>query len=886
MAEFIQPSFSSGEIAPAAHGRVDLAKYQTALKTCRNFLTRVHGGVVNRPGTEFIAESDIGRFLPFIFNESQSYVLDFRNLALQIVKDGGYVLETSKAFTVNTSNPPTFTCTNHGFVNNDQVFITNSGMAEINNQFWAIVDVGVHTFRLVGLNVAGSGGTGTVARSYRTVSPYPSTLFPKLTHAQLRDVITLAVSDLSPKNLSRTDHNVWTFNEMPFQQGPFQDVNADITKQMSINAVTGTITISANFNAFTIANVGQLIYLEQLNYGAPWEVGKSVTAGDLRRSEGRYYSALDSGTTGTLRPSGEVVGAFESDGTIRWQYKHSGYGIAIITQYLSATSVVAAVILEMPVDLTTAFSFKWALGAWGGDQGWPAAVTYFQQRRVLASTPARPEGIWLSGTNAFDFFGKSTPIQDDDAISIQLIGDKINAVRYMLQLGKLVVLTVGGKWVLPDDDNNPVLTPGHRSARQQGSVGIAQVPPSIVEDSILYVVEKGQTVQDLAYQFVSNAYAGKDLSVLSKHLFEGYTIVAAAYQHVPFQVYWMVRNDGILISCTYLREHEVWGFHHHDMQNGFVEDVCVIPEGAEDRVYFRVRRVINGVTKRYTERLASRLYSDIRDAFFVDCGVKYDGRNKTSRTMQITARPSAGSGFGEGGFGEGGFGGSGTITSNFFEIRTDTDYFVNAHLTDEIHVDYQGRTYKFRITSILDAKNVSTKSTGVEVPLAILNIALTEWVHAKITLNGFKHLEGETVSVLADGKVHPQVVIEGYKLRLQYAAGVIVAGLQITADFETLNLNAPAQGSILDRLKSLFAVRLLVDESRGIFAGPNADNLDELAQREDENYDAPVNLKTGVVAVRVAATWEPGGRVFIRQSDPLPLSIIGVMPDVDIGGAL
>lgn len=44
----IQPSFSGGEIAPSLYGRVDMAKYATALRKCRNFIVRQYGGAENR----------------------------------------------------------------------------------------------------------------------------------------------------------------------------------------------------------------------------------------------------------------------------------------------------------------------------------------------------------------------------------------------------------------------------------------------------------------------------------------------------------------------------------------------------------------------------------------------------------------------------------------------------------------------------------------------------------------------------------------------------------------------------------------------------------------------------------------------------------------------
>ena len=47
---WIQPSFSGGEIAPSLYGRIDMAKYQVALRKCDNFIVRQYGGVENQIG--------------------------------------------------------------------------------------------------------------------------------------------------------------------------------------------------------------------------------------------------------------------------------------------------------------------------------------------------------------------------------------------------------------------------------------------------------------------------------------------------------------------------------------------------------------------------------------------------------------------------------------------------------------------------------------------------------------------------------------------------------------------------------------------------------------------------------------------------------------------
>jgi hypothetical protein len=111
---------------------------------------------------------------------------------------------------------------------------------------------------------------------------------------------------------------------------------------------------------------------------------------------------------------------------------------------------------------------------------------------------------------------------------------------------------------------------------------------------------------------------------------------------------------------------------------------------------------------------------------------------------------------------------------------------------------------------------------------------------------------------------------------------VVYVGLPITSDLETLNIDSP-DSTIVDRNKLINKVTLFVQESRGIWAGTEeptsvVDGLYELKIREDESYDSSITLQTDVVDIITEATWNKNGRVFIRQIDPVPLTILSVTP--------
>src|SRR5689334_1929355 len=98
----LQPTFSGGEVSPPIYARVDIAKYKTSLRRCRNFIVQPHGGAANRPGTRFVAEvKDSTKetiVQEFIFNEEQTYILELGEEYIRFYTNGARVSVTASDF--------------------------------------------------------------------------------------------------------------------------------------------------------------------------------------------------------------------------------------------------------------------------------------------------------------------------------------------------------------------------------------------------------------------------------------------------------------------------------------------------------------------------------------------------------------------------------------------------------------------------------------------------------------------------------------------------------------------------------------------------------------------------------------------------------------------
>lgn len=818
-----QPSFAGGEIGPSLYGRIDMAKYSVALRKCRNFLVRQYGGVENRPGTKFIAAAKIPgkkcRLIPFQFSTVQTYALEFGDKYMRVYKNGGQVLITS---------------------------------------------------------------TTTI---YELATPYAEADLFRLKYTQSADVLTIVHPSYPPMELRRYAHDNWQLVTVETKNGPFEDINIDQAITVYSSASTGSVTLTASAAIFGAEQVGKLFYLEQpaVDSVPVWETSKTTAINNVRRADSNYYRANTAGTTGTLRPSHTDGmswdgwgGVAAGDTGVQWEYLHSGFGIARITAVsgdgLTATATVISYIPSQVVGSTHA-SYKWARFAWNSVNGYPGTVVYYQQRLYFAASTAYPQTIWASRTGDYKDFGKNNPIQDDDRIIYTYAGRQVNEIRHLIDVGSLVALTSGGEYVITGDQNK-VLTPSSFALSSQGSNGSSNIPPIAVANIALFVQEKGSAVRDLAYSFDVDGYQGNDLTILANHLFTKHSLIDWSFSIVPYSIAWAIRDDGMLLALTYLREQQVFAWAPQPSA-GKYESTCCISEGGEDAVYFVVNRTINGQTKRYVERLQTRQFTSDEDAFFVDCGLSYDGRNTSTRTMTIS-----------GGSGEWDY------QVNYTLSASGAAYFTSADVGAQIQFPYTetdetgAMTIKQLRCDIVAFTNGNTVTIQASrnIPAPLQGVATTNWRMARLTFGGLSHLEGQTVNILSDGSVEPQKVVTAGAVTLESHGAVVHIGLPITAEFETLDININGQETLLDKKKLMPTVSLIVNASRGIFAGTDKDRLYEYPQREFEFYDDPVEDATGVVEIKLDTDWSKNGRVYIRQTDPLALSVLAVLPRFTVGG--
>jgi hypothetical protein len=502
-----------------------------------------------------------------------------------------------------------------------------------------------------------------------------------------------------------------------------------------------------------------------------------------------------------------------------------------------------------------------------GTGNYPGAVSYFEQRRCFAGTLNEPQKIWMTKSGTESNMSYSLPVQDDNRIEFKVAAREANTILHIVPLTELILMTGSAEWRVTSV-NSDAITPTSISVRPQSYVGASNVQPAIINNSMVYAAARGGHVRELGYNWQANGFATNDLSIRSAHLFDNKNITDMAFSKAPAPIVWMTSDDGRLLGLTYIPEQQVGAWHRHDTDGSF-ESVATVAEGNEDVLYCVVKRVINGATVRFVERLQSRQFTKPEDMFFVDCGSTYNGENTTATTMTVT-------------------GGTNWNTSESLTITSSQAIFTPppsvADVNDVVILkDASGNQYRCRILATTST-TVATVQTDNTLPASLRNAATANWSFARNEISGLDYLEGKTVSILATGAVHPQRVVTNGKVILDRAAAVVHVGLPYQSDLQTLPLAVNIEAFGQGRYKNINHAWLRVFESSGIFVGPDPDNLVEAKQRTTEPYGSPPALKSEEIKIMLTPSWQDNGQVYVRQDDPLPLTIVGLTIEVSMGG--
>lgn len=482
----LQGSLNGGEISPLLYGRPDLAKYQTALARCVNFIPLPQGAITRRPGSRYVAAAknatDYARIIPFIFNRQQAYMLEFGDEYVRFFMNGGQIFNITPNFMRQTEG--------------NDVRVTETGDTRVTEQ------------------------TDPTAAPYEVASPYADTELRELQYAQTADVMYMTHPNHPPRTLVRTGHTSWTFAALPYRNGPFLGYNITDSWTLRASAATGNITLTSTQALFTDEHVDALFLLEEDSSDgySMWEPGKSYALNAKVRWENNVYVCAVAGTSGAVAPvhiEGSRWDGKESN-SAKWTYQHSGYGICVITAVTSSLVASALVLDRMPDNVVTAATKNWREGAWSNHQGWPRAVSLFEQRAWFGATLTYPQTLW--STVAGDFTDFEPGALADDAIDWTINSKTANPISALVDGPALVVLCQDREMIGRASNNGAAVKPDDFTVRPATSYGSAPVDALTIDTAVIFVDASGRRMIELTFDAAEDNFVPFDMTIYAEHI--------------------------------------------------------------------------------------------------------------------------------------------------------------------------------------------------------------------------------------------------------------------------------------------------------------------------------------------------------------------------------
>lgn len=944
-------NFNGGEVGSLMSGRTDFDKYASSTYRMRRFIPTAQGPAKRCPGTKYVLQArypDKRVWLQrFEFAFDQAYIIEFGDYYCRFYTDRGVVLENPLDISnITQASPGVLTYVGADPSNDDWMYVSLvNGMTQVNGRYVRVTNVnaGAKTFELydidgVAIDTTGYtayNGGGDVARVYTVASPYAvDDLFTAentsaLSISQSGDVLYVGCEGYAPRTLTRSGNTNWAFAEYAPTDGPFQ-AEPDAKVNFSLSATTGNVTVTSGSAIFDNNSVGMLLRLQPVNITTTqWEPAKSITTGNIRKSSGKFYEAMNSATTGAIRPIHEEGQDYDGNTGVLWKFLHPGYVILKITAVTSTTQVSADVVGPgvAPSELLSTTSCSYRVGAWGLGMGgaYPYKTAFWRDRLWWGGGQnlyASVAGDYSS--HAVDTMGE---ILADNALNLTLAVGNVDKVRWLRPGNALIVGTAGAEIAVRENVTTAPLGPENVKFDLQSAEGSMELEPALVEDAVIFARVGGRRIMELRFDLQVDAWVPRDMNVLYPEITKS-GIVDLEYQKEPDDIIWCVLGDGRLIGLTYDREQNIYGWHQHPVagRDAKVEAVQIIPSpnGDLDDVWLVVSRTIEGDfpyelaleaggslltegadqltteddvnrTQRFIEYIGQSLEEgeDIQGAGYLDASLEFNA--------VVFADLFLGDGYQT----AGSTNVSATVTSSL-EIASEADEFITAENGDLISINdpvfLAGDVGREIVYRYYDETNELWRSARAEITTVIDqesalvtivaafpddDVPFNEWRLTATTLRGLWHLEGETVSALADGQEVKNLVVTDGAVTMPFPTSRATIGYPYTSTLATQRIEAgAAMGTAQAKVKRIHKCGLRLYASLGGKVGPGPTNLDLIQYRTLNDFmnEVPPLLTGDTDVFAFPGGYETDGRIWVVADQPLPMTVIALYPEMETQG--
>lgn len=896
-------AFNRGVVSRLALARVDLKRISLSAEEMTNWVPRVLGSMMLRPGLEFLGSSKsdaAARYLPFVFSTSDKALVELTDSVMRVWIDDALVTRasvssavTNGSFTVDVANwtdndeaGGTSAWVVGGYLGltgdgtsaaiRDQSVVVAAGDLSVEHALRIVVQRGPVTLR-VGSTVGGDDYisetellTGThsltltptgnfnirfLSRLKRQVlvdscnveasgtmevtAPWLAADLGKIrAHwetSQSGDVLFAACEGYQQRRIERRSTRSWSVVRYQASDGPLRVENTGpIT--LTPSALSGNITVTASAAFFKSTNGpstnsdGSIFRITSNGQNVSASIAVENTFTNAIMVEGvdaqRIFTVTvdedavgaatftlqrslvsDSGPwTDVIQWTADVTTPFDDglDNQIAWyrlgvktgDYVNGTHAVSLaytvgsidgfvrVTLFTSSTVVSAEVLSDLG---GTAATDSWSEGEWSDRRGWPTAVGFVEGRLGWAGQ----NGIWLSVSDAFDSYNAS--VEGDSGPIARTIGSgPVDRINWILPLQRLLLGAEGAEFVCKSSSLDEPVTPTNFNIKTSSTQGSASVSAAIIDQQGVFVQRGGTRVFEISFGD-NYEFATTQLSALVPDIGSP-SITRIAVQRQPDTRVHFVRSDGTVALLVFDKVEQVSCWIEIETLSGdLIEDVAVVPGDAgseEDKVYYHVKRTINGSTKRYLEKWA-----------------------KESECI----------------------GGA---------LNKQADSFL---------------TYTGAVTTSIPAAHLVGES-------------VVAWV------NG-------TCPEDADGDPQTYTVSAGGTITLATAATNVVVGLPYTSRWKSSKIARFEASVAFGDMKNIKGLALVLADvhRKGLKFGPDFDNLDDLPSVEDGAAVSADAIRTEYEGdpMPFPGIWDTDTRLCLQAQAPRPCTVLGAVPDVE-----
>lgn len=860
MVRIAQTNLGAGILSEGMYAREDTQKFRQGLKDAVNVFVRTQGGVSNRAGLELVTGIDTSgaaheQFLvPFSFNDEQTYQVEFTDNKFRVIRDGGYVIDTSVTAAAISDITSAATA---------EITLSDvADAADFPSGTLAYVEDpnGTHALHKTMVKITGASGaqlsftvfdgssldtaTGswgaigagaTLSKVYEQSHSYTLNDLPKLRFAQDADTLYMVHPSYPVRKLTRSAHDNWTLQDVSFGEsvGTPASFSGSITGATQANPVVLTIVAHgiAAGDAFYVKSVGGMTEINNEVFVATSVTTDTITLETPNGTpvDGTAYTAYTSGGTATTTEGKYVYGP-DVDTADLEDYV---YAVAAVDDENSEEGLPSG---DVAVSNDLFFSGSVNTIGWRAVAG---AARY---------------NIYKKDAGAFGYIGTTTAttfadenITPDVSRGPRVARDPFN------QAGDYpsIVSFYEQRLAFGATDNDPQLVEMSRVGNPENfgasypqqpddafkfrvrAQKVNKIRAFVPHESFMLLTSSGEW--EIAPQG-DGEYVRPDKRRLSPVSYYG---TAEVPPILVGEVALYVEPSHSSIRDIRLRDRGQPPGDLTVLSRDLFEDREVVSwayAAAPDRIVWCV--LDNG-------ELLSMTYVPEHDVW---SWTRHEIAGEDAKVKQVSV---------------------------VREGTRDVPYFVVSRTLGAQTVTLVERLAKREQVDVAKAYYVDSGfHASYSTPVS--------------EITGLLHLRDRSVTVLADGDELVGLVVDdtGTVSLGDRTASEVSVGLPYSAWVQTLDVNFQIEGvgSSEGVFKAVSEVALKLEKSRGVEAGQSLDKMNELKEWDATLIGGPIPLKTHTPVVSVDGDWVRDATMYVRQTHALPFTLNAITPEWEVGG--